>query len=92
MSRVLDMERDDIIVFYTTCSNCQLELEFKEIRENIHPELSTTGLMSLMYDNSNWGYFMNKKGNKSPQDFKLHRRICMKLLSIKWPLKNEVIT
>lgn len=31
MSRVLDMERDDIIVFYTTCSNCQLELEFKEI-------------------------------------------------------------
>lgn len=31
MSRVLVMERDDIIVFCTTCSNCQLDLQFKEI-------------------------------------------------------------
>lgn len=54
------------------------------------------GFPQLAYESDVWefqlGFLWKRKKNNSPQDFKLHRRNYMKLLSIKWPLKNEVIT
>lgn len=72
-------------------SNGQLELELKETGERrchkqAFPQLAWVWCMTIPT-----GIFMNKERNKPPQDFKLHGRVYLKLLSIKWPLKNEII-